>query len=275
MSNEAPSWQGREFCRYSATGNTFLIFDNRKEDLSTLEKGVYASWCSKHNVDGLLFVENPQKSELDFHMRYLNADGGEVEMCGNGARSILHFYSQVLGEKAKAKRYRFSTQKGEYLGESSELFPIQMTELREWGNIDVSDLYSPQLFSDYLNTGVPHALYEVSNSQELQEIQLQEVGSKIRYDERFERGVNANFFCVLGPGHLRMRTYERGVEGETLSCGTGATAVALSVAKNKSWASPIRIEVGGGTLEISFNQDFSEVFLAGPVDLLERNTLKA
>lgn len=260
----------KKFCRYSATGNTFLIFDNRSGELSDLPKETYASWCHDHGVDGLLFVENAREESFDFHMRYLNADGGEVEMCGNGARSILHFVSHELKMAPQNKSYKFSTQKGVYFGKGEEGFPVQMTEIYDWQAIDVSDL-TPNKFSYYLNTGVPHALYEVEN---LTALDLLKEGAKVRYDERFSKGANANFFEVLKKGHVSMRTYERGVEGETLSCGTGATAVALALAKERNWSSPISVQVPGGLLKISFDENFSEVYLEGPVDLLERSSLK-
>lgn len=220
-------------------------------------------------MDGLLFVEPPRGEDFDFHMRYLNADGGEVEMCGNGARAILHFVSRELKVIPRKDSYQFSTQKGVYWGKGSENFPVQMTEIYDWNKFNVSDLFSSS-FSYYLNTGVPHTIFEVDF---LKEVDLQKIGSEIRYNPRFEKGVNVNFFKVIKPNEVSMRTYERGVEGETLSCGTGATAVALSLAKERGWDSPIKVHVPGGELSISFDCDFEKVYLEGPVDLLERSSL--
>lgn len=260
-----------KFWRYSATGNTFLIFNNLTGELSNVPSKRLGEIATNHEVDGLLFLEEPKNGNSDFHMRYVNADGGEVEMCGNGARSIIHFAKEVAGLTPKNKnRFIFSTLNSLYEGQAEEDYPVKMTEIKDWDAIDVSDLFESN-YSYYMNTGVPHAIYEV---KKLDDLNLQEAGSKIRYDKRFERGTNANFFEIKEQGVVNMRTYERGVEGETQSCGTGATATALSLAKLKGWPSPIQVNVPGGKLIISFNEDFSEVFLKGPVVLLEENSLE-
>lgn len=262
---------GISFWRYSATGNLFLFFDNRSAELSQLDKATCAKWANDAGVDGLIFLEKGQNPEAHFHMRYLNSDGGEVEMCGNGARSIMHFAHHVLKiPTSDDGRYHFTTMCALYHGKPEELFPLQMTELSEVGEIEVSDLVAAKS-SFYLNTGVPHCVYELDD---IKAIDLESLGAKVRYDSRFSKGSNANFFKITDPGKIEMRTYERGVEGETDSCGTGATAVALSLAMNKNWPSPIEVKVPGGELIISFNKDYSEVFLAGKVELLEEGELK-
>lgn len=261
------------YCRYSATGNTFLIFDNRDAALSTFGPDKLGQWCSKYQVDGLLFLEKSSHLEADFHMRYVNADGGEVEMCGNGARSILHFAGQVLNLESKApqeKEYSFSTLNSIYKGKGQGLYSLLMTEVRDWGLIKVDDLFESQI-SYYLNTGVPHTLYEV---EDVEKVDLVEHGRRIRYDDRFERGTNVNFFQIESPNNVRVRTYERGVEGETQSCGTGATAVALSLGKLKGWGPKVHVQVPGGKLTISFDPEFKEIYLEGPVDLLESDSFE-
>lgn len=259
------------FCRYSATGNTFLIFDNRAASLSNLSNDVFAKWCEGHSVDGLLFLETSKNKEADFHMRYVNADGGEVEMCGNGARSILHFAGQELKMSPKeSDSFSFTTMNSLYKGKGEGLFPLLMTEIKDWALIDVSDLFESDI-SYYMNTGVPHTLYKVDK---VNEVDLVENGRRIRFDDRFEKGTNVNFFEIVGENQVKVRTYERGVEGETQSCGTGATAVALSLGKLKGWGPRVEVEVPGGKLGISFNKDFSEVYLEGPVDLQERGLVE-
>ncbi len=258
------------FCRYSATGNTFLIFDNRDASLTSLSGEHFANWCNTHYVDGLLFLESSDNPKADFHMRYVNADGGEVEMCGNGARSILHFAGQELKmTPSEGETFSFTTMNSLYKGKGDGLFPLLMTEIKDWNLIDVSDLFKSEM-SYYLNTGVPHTLFQVDD---LNNVDLQENGRRIRYDERFPKGSNVNFFQLEGPNKVRVRTYERGVEGETQSCGTGATAVALSLGKLKGWGPKVEVQVPGGLLAISFNEDFSEVYLEGPVELKERGLL--
>ena len=256
---------------YSATGNTFLIFDNLNEKLKNTPNAVLEKIAKEHKVDGLIFLEPSKAEKVDFHMRYVNADGGEVEMCGNGARSIVHFAGEIVGLKPRESDYfKFSTLNSLYKGKNEKGYPIEMTEVKDWEKIEVGDLVECN-FSYYLNTGVPHAIFEVKG---LKDFDVISIGRKVSYDERFENGVNANFFEIVSPGIINMRTYERGVEGETESCGTGATAAALSLAKSLGWNSPVVVNVPGGELSISFEKDFSKVYLEGPVDLLEEKALK-
>ncbi len=262
---------GISFWRYSATGNRFLFFDNRDGRLSQIGQDKCENWAKGAGVDGLIFLENSENPEAHFHMRYLNSDGGEVEMCGNGARSIMHFAHNVLKIPTDEKgEFHFTTMCSLYHGRPEDLYPLQMTELSQVGDIEVGDLIPSAKASFYLNTGVPHCVYEL---EEIENIDIDQMGAHVRYDKRFEKGANANFYRILTPGKIEMRTYERGVEGETESCGTGATAAALSLAMNQNWPSPIEVKVPGGDLVISFNEDYSQVFLAGKVELLENGEL--
>jgi diaminopimelate epimerase len=255
------------YWRYSATGNTFLIFDNREGKLHEFSAKTYESWAFTEKVDGLLFLELPREKDSDFHMRYLNADGGEVEMCGNGARSITHFAQNICGIKPKAKEYIFSTLCSIYKGSGShsEGYPISMTEVGPFDSKNIEGLYSGAQSSFYLFTGVPHCCFEV---KDLEAVDLLNKGREIRFNPLFEKGTNVNFFSISSVGKIRMRTYERGVEGETDSCGTGATAVALCVARNLSWGSPVTVEVPGGTLNIGFDSEYRNATLSGAVELL-------
>lgn len=255
------------FWHYLATGNSFLFFENRGGALHEYKRKLFfQDLARKYEVDGFVFLEESRNPQAHFHMRYLNADGGEVEMCGNGARSIIHFASKILNIPWDERGYySFTTQGALYRGSPlEEGLPVQMTELRDLGKLEIGDLLPEALFSYYLNTGVPHAIFQVPS---LDAISIHEIGARIRYDKRFEKGVNVNFFELREGGDIFLRTYERGVEGETLSCGTGATAVAIALAKIKGWTSPLTIKVLGGELSLSFNSDFSEVFLSGEVIL--------
>ena len=259
------------FFRYSATGNTFLIADNRSRE--KINEPNIVSLCRNAKVDGLIFLENSTNSNADFHMKFFNNDGNEVEMCGNGARSIVHFAKFVLKIESQNGSFSFTTKNALYqgnisssLGEAENLVEVQvkMNEIRDWGLFDVSDLY-PSKESYFLNTGVPHCVYLVEN---LEDVPLTKAGTAIRFHERFPEGTNINWVEVLHKQKIRIRTYERGVDGETDSCGTGATASALTVAKFRNWESPILVHVNGGQLTVRFSDDFSEVFLQGPVDFL-------
>lgn len=250
--------------RYSATGNTFLFGDNRDGEFGDLQCEEIEKLCSEANVDGLILLGNSENPKADFHMTYFNNDGGEVEMCGNGARSLLHFASQVLSINENDSGYTFTTKQSVYFGRPREDFSVQMTEIRDWGLYQINDLYNAE-DSYFINTGVPHCLYLVSD---VSSVPLMEVGEKIRFHDRFPGGTNVNFLHIQSENEIRLRTYERGVDGETDSCGTGATAAALMMAKNYGWRSPIHVLVNGGSLRITFSENYSEVYLAGPVDFL-------
>ena len=253
-----------DWLKYSATGNSFLIFDNRQGSLELANGAFWEKLASTENVDGLLFVENSEK--YDFKMRYLNNDGGEVEMCGNGARAITHFYFHQIDSSQNS--LQFETLNGVYKSHIGDLVKVQMTELKEVGKIDLNDL-GTGTFSYFLNTGVPHCIFEREN---IDELDLNSVAAPVRHDPRFEKGSNVNFFERLTSNKIKIRTFERGVEGETLSCGTGITATSLALAIEKSQKSPLEIESKGGTLIVSWNDDFSEVFLEGPVEVLEKGS---
>lgn len=250
--------------RYSATGNTFLIGDNREGQFGKPSKEEIEKLCSAGKVDGLIFLEKSENEEADFHMRYYNNDGGEVEMCGNGARSIVHFAKEVAGLEETDSKFKFSTKNSLYEGRPQKNYPIKMNEIGDWEKYDVSDLYEANA-SYFLNTGVPHCIYLVDD---VSKVPLDEAGNKIRFHERFPGGTNINWVQILDNQKIRMRTFERGVDGETDSCGTGATAAALAMSKIKNWNSPISVVVNGGELTISFSENYSEVFLEGPVDFL-------
>jgi diaminopimelate epimerase len=257
------------YWRYSATGNTFLIFDNRTAGLHHFSSEIYQQWAEAQRVDGLLFLEKPHslEDEHDFHMRYLNADGGEVEMCGNGARAMIHFAGQICQIKPIKELFIFSTKCGVYSGKASapEGYPIHMSEVGEFDSMNVEGLYPRALNSSYLFTGVPHCCFEV---EDLSQDDLMLYGREIRNNNLFDEGTNVNFYKVTSIKEIEMRTYERGVEAETQSCGTGATAVALCVARRLDWSGSVKVNVPGGELKVSFDKSFGNVFLSGGVDFL-------
>lgn len=252
------------FTKYNATGNDFVVIDNRSLEFQAENKKLWAQLCALKSgigADGVLLLE--KSSQHDFKMRYINADGGEVEMCGNGARTMTAFAHEVMGLKKSS--YQFETMNGVYQCALDEVYGyrLKMTELYDLGKIPLEDLATGATHSLYLNTGVPHAVFEV---KDLLDYPVFEKGKMIRYDQRFEKGSNANFFEVLRPNHLRLRTYERGVENETLSCGTGATATAIAAAGFYQWSDEVILETLGGRLAVKFSSDFKEVYLCGKVE---------
>lgn len=253
-----------EFTKMNATGNDFIVIDNRNQIVSAENHDLWKKLCSLKTgigADGVLLLEKSAKA--DFKMRYINADGGEVEMCGNGGRAITAFAHELLGKQTST--YKFETMNGVYECSLDEVYGyrLKMTELYDVDKIDLSVLPIENKHAMYMNTGVPHSVFEVEN---ILSYPVFEKGKLVRYNSIFPKGSNANFFEVLGPAHLRIRTYERGVENETLSCGTGVTATAIAAAKIYKWSDEIKLDTMGGVLAVKFNSDFSSVYLCGKVE---------
>jgi len=263
-----------KFWKYSATGNDFVVFDDRKGDVPVLD---WQALCDREKgigADGILLLRSSDKG--DFKMTYLNADGGEVEMCGNGGRAISHFAKTELGINPKntsSKLFEFETLEGVYNSTvDGEFVRLNMTEFAEWKKFDISPYY-PAKDSIYMKTGVPHCVYLVHS---VDEVDLMSHAPPIRYNEIFERGTNVNFIEKLGDHHIKMRTYERGVEGETLACGTGATAVALACNEFFGFKDEVKIEAPGGELIIQFEGEqgnFSNIYLCGKAEKITSGSI--
>lgn len=251
-----------KFEKYSSTGNDFILID-QSQQIVTSSNELWKKLCHRHHgigADGVILTQPSEREGLDFVMTYFNADGNEVAMCGNGARAAVHFACQKYHLSALEK-ITFKTLEGTYLGEileNSEV-KLRMTEIYDESKIKISDLFFSKS-SFYINTGVPHCVYQVDS---VDEVDIVKNGAKVRYDKRFEKGVNFNVFERQARNKLKMRTYERGVEGETLSCGTGAVATAISAHKNFGDTGVIEIETPGGILKVSLDNDLNEVYLIG------------
>ncbi len=258
------------FYKMNGAGNDFIVIDNR--DLSIqLDEGTIAALCDRHRgvgADGLLAVE-PAEHGADYKFRYYNADGGEAEMCGNGARCFGRFTAH-LDEEAK-EVVTFETMAGtlsaHMVEENVRIAMSTPHDLRLNLDLPVDGL---QGSIHFINTGVPHVVVFV---EDLQNVDVLKYGTLLRYHEAFApAGTNVNFAKVLSPQHIAIRTYERGVEDETLACGTGMTACALIHHLLTGAASPVKVDVAGGdTLEIGFSahgQNFNDVTLSGPADFV-------
>ena len=261
------------FYKMNGAGNDFIVIDNRDLSIS-LDEDTIAALCDRHRgigADGLLAVE-PAEQGADFKFRYYNADGGEAEMCGNGARCFGFFTAHLGDEENIPSSVSFETIAGTLTAELiNEEVRIAMSE-----PVDL-ELKAPvriESFHDDIhsfNTGVPHTVAFV---EDLEKLDVKLHGAAIRYHEYFEpKGTNANFAQVLAPDHIAIRTYERGVEGETLACGTGMVASALIHNLLTGAESPIKVDVeGGDTLTIGFEKTgetaFKNVTLTGPADFV-------
>jgi len=263
------------FFKMNGAGNDFIVVDNRDLALTAaLDADTIAALCDRHRgigADGLLAVEPAQKG-ADFRFRYYNADGGEAEMCGNGARCFGRFTAH-LGEIV-LKKVTFETIVGTLAAEMiGDDVRIAMSDPTDFGNIK-STVPGLEATLHFVNTGVPHVVVFLPSAEALDEFDVFTHGAAIRHHSAFSpAGTNANFAAVIAPDHISIRTYERGVEDETLACGTGMVAAALIHHLLTGAPTPIKVDVeGGDTLEIGFEktgeQAFKNVTLTGPADFV-------
>lgn len=263
------------FYKMNGAGNDFIIIDNRQLE-KNLTKAQIAALCDRHRgigADGLLAVE-PAEQGADYKFRYYNADGGEAEMCGNGARCFGRFTAHLGAEVATSVSFETiaGTLTAEMIGTDVRIAMSDPFDLAFNSNTKVDGL-DATIHS--INTGVPHTVAFVSD---LAALDVQKLGAATRYHTDYQpNGTNANFAQVLAPDHIAIRTYERGVESETLACGTGMCACALIHHLITDAPSPIKVDVAGGdTLEIGFvrsndaegKPQFTEVTLTGSADFV-------
>ncbi len=259
------------FTKMNGAGNDFVMLDNRDLSLS-LTTAQIEKLCDRHRgigADGLLCVE-PATEGGDFKMRYYNADGGEAEMCGNGARCFGRYVNYLHGDSLNM--IRFETLAGMISAEFADSqVRINMSAPHSLKLAEVLPVAGENLIVHSVNTGVPHAVVFVDD---LENVAVREWGAALRYHEAFKpKGTNANFAKVLAPGSIAIRTYERGVEDETLACGTGMVASALIHHELAGAASPVSVLVkGGDTLRVGFSEntphEYSDVTLFGPADFV-------
>ncbi|MEM7698179.1 MAG: diaminopimelate epimerase [Verrucomicrobiota bacterium] len=264
------------FTKMNGAGNDFVVIDNREKSLA-LTQAQIARLCERQRgigADGLLLVE-PAENGADHRMRYYNADGGEAEMCGNGARCFARFVNQLAGGGLDSTS--FETIAGvigaDFIGDQVRLAMSEPFDLKIGAELSI-DGEATTVHS--VNTGVPHAVVFV---EDLASTEVNRLGAAIRFHDHFApAGTNANFVEVIGPSSIAIRTYERGVEAETLACGTGMVACALIHHQLTDAASPVSVKVAGGdTLEIGFEPgddgQYSAVTLLGPADFTFSGTL--
>ena len=271
------------FVKMNGAGNDFVVLDNRAGQWQ-LDAPVRARLCDRHRgvgADGVLMVEPADVgSGADFRMRYFNADGGEAEMCGNGARCFARFAGRLTAGDPSGngahEPLSFQTQAGLIRAKiEGELVRLDMSQ--PTGGADLHGLYLDDdrgfARAYFLNTGVPHVVIPVAD---VETTDVHPLGRAIRYHERFApKGTNANFVQAVAREAIILRTYERGVEGETLACGTGATASALVHAELNDWqgAGSVAVRVrSGDTLHIGFERtgpfQFEKVTLGGPAEFV-------
>ena len=262
------------FTKMNGAGNDFVMLDNRVGDLR-LASNQIAKICDRHRgvgADGILVLERAANG-ADFRMRYYNADGGEAEMCGNGARCFARFASRVAGPMEKLS---FETPAGVIGAElQGELVRLAMSEPKDLQLGVTIPLPDRQVAAHFVNSGVPHVVVPVDD---LENVDVRGLGSAIRRHDLFApKGTNANFLKELGSRQIAIRTFERGVEDETLACGTGVVASALIFAAMKKVDGPIGVQVRGGSeLQVGFEKEgdqFKSVTLTGPAEFVFEGTI--
>lgn len=263
------------FTKMVGSGNDFVVIDNRNNIFDGQNKALIKKLCNRIKgigADGIILIEKSETA--DFKMRILNSDGSEADMCGNGARCAAYFASS---QKIVLKSMKFETLagiiEGEILDDGCEAKKVKVKminphSVRDDIYLDLPDLEQVRICS--INTGVPHAVIFVEN---IKNIDVEEIGSFVRYNQAFmPSGTNVNFVKIKNQNEIIVRTYERGVENETLSCGSGSTASAIFSALKFDLKSPILVHTKSGEdLQIHFNKDgenIKDVYLEGLVEIV-------
>lgn len=264
-----------EFYKMSGSGNDFIIIDNRNNiiDENGLSKFI-AKVCRRKmavGADGLILVENTDSA--DFKWRFFNSDGSDAEMCGNGARCVARFayLNDIAGSNMS-----FETLAGLVKAEViKDRVKVKMTDPLDLKTDDTIELKNGLLSISSVNTGVPHVVI-VNDS--IDDVDIVKIGREIRYHDQFSpAGTNVNFVCHIKDNTLAIRTYERGVEDETLACGTGAAASAIIMAHKMKLDSPLSVLTrSGGYLNIFFKEkegQYFDIYLEGDARIIYKAQL--
>ncbi|MDT0648131.1 diaminopimelate epimerase [Zunongwangia sp. F260] len=251
-----------QFYKYQGTGNDFVMIDNRQKILFKKDTKLIKRLCDRKfgiGADGLILLENPDVKGDDFKMVYFNSDGNESSMCGNGGRCLVAFarFLGVIENEAVFTAidgpHKATVKDGEV-----SLQMQNVNEIRKFGNVS------------FLDTGSPHHIVFTKNVKDLK---VKEEGAAIRYSDVYvtNGGTNVNFVEAQEKDTFLVRTYERGVEDETLSCGTGVTAVAIAAnATGRTTGSTVKLIVSGGELSVSFEKggddNYENIWLTGPAE---------
>lgn len=250
------------------TGNDFILIDNRAGFFSGREHGLFKRLCHRNfgiGADGLMLIDfgTPQ----EFSIQYFNSDGKPADMCGNGARCAVFFVHLLNPE---INDFTFSVHKKSYRGrtEKKEWTQVFWNETPAIKNDFDLNMIDPDEFSQalFVHSGVPHLILEVREA--LSKVDVNRWGKYFRNHSEFApNGVNVNFIKIF-KDYLQIRTFERGVEGETLACGTGALASAISADYWKKLKFPVKIFARGGQLQVGKEENTGRMWLAGPVKVV-------
>jgi diaminopimelate epimerase len=256
-----------EFYKYQGTGNDFVILDNRDNKYNTLSEKQIKHICDRRfgiGADGLMLLTT--KQGFDFEMIYFNADGNQSSMCGNGGRCLVKFAYNMGIHKST---YHFIAIDGEHFADIGIDHAIRL-QMQNVTKVEEHSTYA------ILNTGSPHFIKFATN---VKDIDVVETGREIRYSNAFkEQGINVNFVESVDEDSIFVRTYERGVEDETMSCGTGVTAAALVSAHNEKGFNRVEVQTPGGHLSVEFEKNddnnFENIWLCGPAEFVYKGEIE-
>lgn len=271
-----PDTTSAAFARMHGCGNDFVVMDDRRDRWYARRHALARVVCDRRKGlggDGLLLIRKDADAGVDFAMSYTNATGMDGEMCGNGARCIVR-RARDLGIIGETTTFRTDAGLMQASLRDDRICLIMTTPSPAELGLTLAAGGETWL-GHGIDTGVPHV---VSFVTDIETLDVDRFGPPLRHHPHFPRGVNANFAERLGPDRYRVRTYERGVEAETLACGTGSVATALIASLLGEAQSPVTIiPSGGGELQISFqplgNGRFAEVRLSGPAETIATGTL--
>lgn len=243
------------FYKYQGTGNDFIMIDDRAQTFPLEDVATIARWCDRKfgiGADGLILLQNHET--LDFKMVYFNADGNQSTMCGNGGRCIVRF-AQALGIVTESAQFE-AVDGIHHATLTTDAIHLHMS--------DVS-MVEKHATHSFTNTGSPHHVQLTDN---VDDVDVFTIGKRLRYELYGNEGANINFVEPAATNHYKVRTYERGVEDETLSCGTGVTAVALAMhAIENASGNEITLHTPGGDLQVRFQVNgagYDNIWLIGP-----------
>lgn len=261
------------FFKMTGSGNDFIVIDNRSRQIAAAQGPHLTRLACRRKLslgaDGLILIEDDP--EVDFMWRFFNADGSEAEMCGNGARCAARFVhlTAIVQKREMAFRTLAGIIRAEIMGERVK---VRMTSPHRL-QLDLTlQVESDRLYLHSIDTGVPHVVHLLADQATLAKLEVFRLGRTLRYHPHFQpAGTNANFAAVCDQHHMAVRTYERGVEAETLACGTGSIAATLIAAAKDLVTSPVEVLTQSGEiLTIHFERlttqgapEFAEVYLEG------------
>lgn len=258
------------FTKISATGNDFIVIDNRNGKFHPQrDRQFFSRLCQRHvsvGADGVVLLESSEVADVKYV--HINADGSIAEMCGNGSRAVVYFAhkhgiaSQDLSFEISGNIYQ-ATLNGTYA--TTDFIPPGKPQFK-LSIVDESQIEE----GGFIDTGVPHFVLFTAN---VDDIDVTALGKKYCHHQVFPKGTNVDFVEIVNSQTLRTRTYERGVEEETFSCGTGAVACAIIANILKKIRSPVEIHQPGGTLRVEFDNQHRKVTLGGAVEPIYEGTL--